>query len=265
MKKIFENNVSRKILFVVVTIMFTIGLTGFVSVSTLADEVPTTEVNVTSVNNMIETQSHMIDNIKEVEISTGHETTEVTKDIYKDKNKNYKSLYGPKATVTVNGHTYDLIPGAPYSVYEAMAAAEDQVTTETIEYTEPEYYSENVTDVETTTITATESTTESAPEAESTSEAAYTSNDLYYNGVIYWNNHKWTWYSEKVLPGGGLNIPGRYTDSDGFVCDENGYICLAADHSYIAPGTVIDTPFGRPGKLYDTGCAYGTVDVYVGY
>ena len=171
MKKIFENNVSRKILFVVVTIMFTIGLTGFVSVSTLADEVPTTEVNVTSVNNMIETQAHMIDNIKEVEISTGHETTEVTKDIYKDKNENYKSLYGPKATVTVNGHTYDLIPGAPYSVYEAMAAAEDQVTTETIEYTEPEHYSENVTDVETITITTTEN------EAEQTSEAAYTSND----------------------------------------------------------------------------------------
>ena len=75
MKKIFENNVSRKILFVVVTIMFTIGLTGFISVSTLADEVPTTEVNVTSVNNMIETQAHMIDNIKKVETSTGHETT----------------------------------------------------------------------------------------------------------------------------------------------------------------------------------------------
>lgn len=255
MKKIFENSVSHKILFVVATTLCTIGLTGFVSVSTLADEAPTTEVNVTSINNIIEAQAQTIDSIKEVETSAGHETTEVTEDTSEDKNEYYKSLYGPKSTVTVNGHTYDLIPGAPYSVYEAMAAAEDQVTTETIEYTEPEYYSENVTEVETNTITATEQTT----------EAAYTSNDLYYNGVIYWNNHRWTWYSEKVLPGGGLNIPGRYTDSDGFVCDENGYICLAADPSYISPGTVIDTPFGRQGKLYDTGCAYGTVDVYVGY
>ncbi len=84
-------------------------------------------------------------------------------------------------------------------------------------------------------------------------------------GTIKWNGHKWTYYSEKVLPGGGLDIPGRHVDEDGFVCDVNGYICLASDLRYIARGTIIDTPFGKKGKIYDTGCDYGTIDCYVSW
>ena len=80
-------------------------------------------------------------------------------------------------------------------------------------------------------------------------------------GVIYWGDYRWTYYSESVLPGCGLNIPGRYTDEIGFVCDENGYICLASsDLSY---GTIVPTPFGRMGCVYDSGCPSGTLDVYV--
>ena len=185
----------------------------------------------------------------------------------------YEALYGPKFDnkVHVNGYEFDYIPGAPYSVYESMADAIENKS-ETVEVLNETRYSENTVEIETSTIaTTTEEEMPIEPEspvedftAEFT-EAAYTPGELRYHGVLYWNDSKWTWYSEKVLPGGGLNIPGRYTDEDGFVCDENGYICLAADPSYIAPGTVIDTPFGRPGKLYDTGCAYGTVDVYVGW
>lgn len=82
-------------------------------------------------------------------------------------------------------------------------------------------------------------------------------------GVIRWNGWRWTWYSEKVLPGGGLDIPGRHRDIDGYVCDENDYICLSS--SSLKRGAVIDTPFGKQGKVYDTGCASDVVDVYVSW
>lgn len=83
-------------------------------------------------------------------------------------------------------------------------------------------------------------------------------------GVVYDNNYKYTWYSQNTLPGGGLNIPGRHVNSENFVCDENGYIVVAADPSTLEHGTVIETPFGTA-KVYDTGCAPGTVDVYTNY
>lgn len=82
-------------------------------------------------------------------------------------------------------------------------------------------------------------------------------------GRIRWNGWFWTWYSERVLPGPGLRIPGRHTDDLGYVRDEDGYICLASDD--LAKHTVVSTPFGSPGKVYDCGCGSGTLDVYVGW
>ena len=95
------------------------------------------------------------------------------------------------------------------------------------------------------------------------SSAIYSSGDLQSMGVIYWGGWRWTWYSQNVLPGGGLNIPGRHVDGNGYVCDGDGYICLAS--SVLAKGTVIDTPFGKPGKVYDSGCAADTLDVYTNF
>lgn len=94
------------------------------------------------------------------------------------------------------------------------------------------------------------------------STAQYTINDLEFQGVIHALGNKWTFYSERVLPGHGLNIPGRHT-SGGFVRDGSGYIVLAAN-SGIAHGTVVNTPFGSPGKVYDTcaSCHAGWLDVY---
>ena len=83
-------------------------------------------------------------------------------------------------------------------------------------------------------------------------------------GVISDSNYTYTWYSQNVLPGGGLNIPGRHVNSENFVCDENGYIVVAADPSTLAYGSVIETPFGTA-KVYDTGCAPGIVDIYTNY
>lgn len=82
-------------------------------------------------------------------------------------------------------------------------------------------------------------------------------------GVINWGGYRWTWYSSKILPGGGLNIPGRHSNDSGYICDENGYVCLASND--LAKGTVVSTPFGSTGKIYDSGCASGTLDVYVAW
>lgn len=83
-------------------------------------------------------------------------------------------------------------------------------------------------------------------------------------GALYYNNHKETYYSERVLPGNSLQIPGRHTADDGTVRDAEGYICVAASTSYLARGTVVKTSMG-PAKVYDSGCAAGTIDIYTNW
>ncbi len=80
-------------------------------------------------------------------------------------------------------------------------------------------------------------------------------------GVISDGNYNYTWYSENVLPGRGLNIPGRHSDGN-YVRDENGYLVLAS--SDLLRGTIVETPFGT-GKVYDTGCPHGVIDVYTSW
>lgn len=71
-------------------------------------------------------------------------------------------------------------------------------------------------------------------------------------------NYDYTWYSQRVLPGGGLNIPGRHVDEDGFVRDESGNLCIAARD--LDKGTEVDTPFGKA-VVYDY-CPNGNLDIY---
>lgn len=82
-----------------------------------------------------------------------------------------------------------------------------------------------------------------------------------YIGVVYYNGHKETYYSQRVLPGDGLNIPGRHVAGDGTIRDGEGYICVAADWNYLPYGSLVETSLGA-GKVYDTGCEYGTIDIY---
>lgn len=70
-------------------------------------------------------------------------------------------------------------------------------------------------------------------------------------GAINWQGKKFTWYSQRVLPGYGLKIPGRHVDSQGFVCDSNDMIVLGSNAAN--RGKVIATPFGKWGKVYDAG------------
>ena len=78
-------------------------------------------------------------------------------------------------------------------------------------------------------------------------------------GRIWYNGHTETYYSQKVLPGGGLAIPGRHIASDGTIRDADGYIVLASDD--YPKGTVVETSLGA-GKVYDTGSGSGNIDLY---
>lgn len=84
----------------------------------------------------------------------------------------------------------------------------------------------------------------------------------YRGGVFYFEGHKETYYTEEVLPGGGLRIPGRHVAYDGTIRDENSYIVVAANTSYLPKGSIVNTSLGTA-KVYDSGCAYGTIDIYV--
>jgi len=107
----------------------------------------------------------------------------------------------------------------------------------------------------------------SAPEqaapkqANNDTSGEYAPQDLRFLGVIYWGGWRFTWYSENVLPGGGLSIPGRWSDGN-FVRDENGNICVAS--SDLPYGSSVATPWGN-GVVYDSGCASGTIDIYTSW
>lgn len=81
-------------------------------------------------------------------------------------------------------------------------------------------------------------------------------------GVVYANGYKYTYYSQSVLPGGGLRIPGRHVNEYGYVSDKDGYVVLASNSS-ISKGSTFNTPFGA-GKVYDicANCPVNHLDVY---
>ena len=107
---------------------------------------------------------------------------------------------------------------------------------------------------------AEEKKAEESSAVQTSTERLYSLSDFMFRGGVYWNDYKFTYYSQSVLPGGGLSIPGRHVNADGYVSDGDGYIVLAGS----APkGTVYDTPFGYKGKIYDRGTSGNHLDVYV--
>lgn len=81
-----------------------------------------------------------------------------------------------------------------------------------------------------------------------------------YLGRAWYSNYTYTWYSQRVLPGGGLNIPGRHLNEYGLVVDENEYVVIASDD--LEKGTIVDTPIGIQGIVYDAGSGVGNLDIY---
>ena len=92
------------------------------------------------------------------------------------------------------------------------------------------------------------------------------SEDFINRGVIYKNGNKYTYYSSNEGDGDFA-----YSDAEGMTVDENGmykdnegYIIVAANKNDYSGGDVVETPFGQ-GKVYDTGCNTGTIDIYTNY
>lgn len=88
---------------------------------------------------------------------------------------------------------------------------------------------------------------------ESRSPKKYTSDYFRRAGVIRWGGVKWTYYSQRLLPGTRLKIPGRHVDSQGFVCDKDDYIVIAVTPAMRKARAIVPTPFGKYGKVYDCG------------
>ena len=95
-------------------------------------------------------------------------------------------------------------------------------------------------------------------EESSTNSSQISYSQFLQDGVVNSGGYKYTYYSQSVLSGGGLNIPGRHLE-DGFVKDGDGNIVLAGPVEL--RNSNISTPFGN-GKVYDM-CEAGNIDVYV--
>ena len=90
--------------------------------------------------------------------------------------------------------------------------------------------------------------------------ALFSLEEFMFKGAINWGGYKFTYYSQQVLPGEGLEVPGRHVNPAGYVSDADGFIVMAGS----APkGTVYDTPFGYQGKIYDRGTVGNHLDVYI--
>ena len=96
------------------------------------------------------------------------------------------------------------------------------------------------------------------------SQDVYQADQLRTQGVIYDDGYRYTWYSQRVLPGGGLAIDGRHVSEEGYVVDAGERIVVAS--SDLPYGTELCVPFGS-GKavVLDTGCDSGTIDVYTDF
>ncbi|MBR0146443.1 MAG: N-acetylmuramoyl-L-alanine amidase family protein [Eubacterium sp.] len=85
-------------------------------------------------------------------------------------------------------------------------------------------------------------------------------------GVVYYEGHKETWYSlnEPGQTVTAVTIPGKHIAKDGTIRDAEGYICVAANTRYMKIYSTLMTTLG-PAKVYDTGCSYGTIDIYTNW
>ena len=169
--------------------------------------------------------------------------------------------------VAISNNGWDIVE---YGGYYYFVWCENITNTKPItETTTEEITTEAVTEVPATETPVTEApapdpvTEAPAPATSESTEGYWSPESFRFSGVVYMGGYAWTWYTERILPGEGLDIPGRYTDGDGFVCDGEGYIVLASCD--LGRGTVIMTPVGRVGKVYDYCPTSGVIDVYTNW
>lgn len=80
------------------------------------------------------------------------------------------------------------------------------------------------------------------------------------SGVNYYNGWRETYYSSNVLY--HYRTPEWSVDENGVYRDAEGYVVVASSSD--GQGAVVETSFGL-GKVYDSGCAYGTHDIYTNW
>lgn len=80
------------------------------------------------------------------------------------------------------------------------------------------------------------------------------------SGVNYYNGWRETYYSSNVLY--HYRTPEWTVDENGVYRDSEGYVVVASSSD--GQGSVVETSFGL-GKVYDSGCAYGTHDIYTNW
>lgn len=76
---------------------------------------------------------------------------------------------------------------------------------------------------------------------------------LHTKGPVNWRGRKYTYYTSRLLPIYKLPVPGLHLDSNGMWCDKWDYIVLGSSRVNKANRAIIATPFGKYGKVYDTG------------
>ncbi len=87
----------------------------------------------------------------------------------------------------------------------------------------------------------------------------YYINYLKTKGPVHWRGRKYTYYTSRLCPIYKLPVPGLHIDKEGMWCDNKDYIVLGSSVANKVNRTVIATPFGKYGKVYDTG-GYSTPD-----
>ena len=84
-------------------------------------------------------------------------------------------------------------------------------------------------------------------------KSRYYINYLHTKGPVHWRGRKYTYYTSRLCPIYKLPVPGLHLDKDGFWCDKRDYIVLGSSVQNKINRTVYATPFGKYGKVYDTG------------
>lgn len=84
-------------------------------------------------------------------------------------------------------------------------------------------------------------------------KSQYYINYLRTKGPVYWRDRKYTYFTSRLCPIWMLPAPGLHIDKDGFWCDKWDYIVLGSSIPNKKARKVIATPFGKFGRVYDTG------------
>lgn len=84
--------------------------------------------------------------------------------------------------------------------------------------------------------------------------------DFMQQGVIYDGGIRFTWYSSNTC--WHYRTDEWTAGDDGIYRDSEGYVVVASDDDM--QGDVVSTPFGE-GRVYDSGCGSGTIDVYTNF